>query len=240
MFVISGGHIDESVQTSGNGYRQRRDDDRQCGQSFADELERDVDAFCVGRRKFDRSEKETNASEKCSTRQFAFFSLKNSKNIPLRVLLVIMDEVFDLKKKNMWFRSRFVSILKGFLTTFMGNSVNRFVFSFRFDSKLKFLFDSDEFRCSFNIGRRQRKSPKKFDVSSERKKFVEKKKKRFSLSPKKRENLWPNDVQAEPNGERDENVRCVTEILCKSKLLGIVSGSLKERRKVFSHRRELF
>jgi len=38
---------------------------------------------------------------------------------------VIMDEVFDLKQKNMWFRSRFVSILKRFLRAFMGDSVNR-------------------------------------------------------------------------------------------------------------------
>jgi hypothetical protein len=51
---------------------------------------------------------------------------ENTKNIPLRVLLVIMDEVFDLKQKNMWFRSRFVSILKGVLRTFMGDSVNRY------------------------------------------------------------------------------------------------------------------
>jgi hypothetical protein len=55
---------------------------------------------------------------------------ENTKNIPLRVLLVIMDEVFDLKQKNMWFRSRFVSILKGVLRTFMGDSVNRYDFSF--------------------------------------------------------------------------------------------------------------
>ncbi len=37
-----------------------------------------------------------------------------------------MDEVFDLKQKNMWFRSRFVSILKRFLRAFMGDSVNRY------------------------------------------------------------------------------------------------------------------
>jgi len=36
-----------------------------------------------------------------------------------------MDEVFDLKQKNLWFRSRFVAILKGVLRAFMGDSVNR-------------------------------------------------------------------------------------------------------------------
>lgn len=41
-----------------------------------------------------------------------------------------MDEVFDLKQKNMWFRSRFVSILKRFLRAFMGDSLNRYVFGF--------------------------------------------------------------------------------------------------------------
>jgi hypothetical protein len=38
-----------------------------------------------------------------------------------------MDEVFDLKQKNMWFRSRLVWILKQFLRAFMGDSVNRYV-----------------------------------------------------------------------------------------------------------------
>ena len=49
-----------------------------------------------------------------------------------------MDEVFDLKQKNMWFRSRFVSILKRFLRTFMGGSVNRYVLSSDLFSQFEF------------------------------------------------------------------------------------------------------
>ncbi|UJR16359.1 hypothetical protein I4U23_003262 [Adineta vaga] len=69
---------------------------------------------------------------------------ENAKNIPLRVLLVIMDEVFDLKQKNMWFQA-----------------------------------------------------------------------------------FWPNGVLADKPSERDESIRNVTQVLCKAKLLGIVSDELR-------------
>ncbi|CAF0828646.1 unnamed protein product, partial [Didymodactylos carnosus] len=91
---------------------------------------------------------------------------QNAKNIPLRVLLIIMDEVFDLKQKNMWFRSRFVSILKRVLRTFMGDSVNR-------------------------------------------------------------DDYWPNGIMADKPSERDASVRHITQVLCKAKLLGIVSDELR-------------
>ncbi len=89
---------------------------------------------------------------------------ENTKNIPLRVLLVIMDEVFDLKQKNMWFRSRFVSILKGVLRTFMGDSVNRYDFSF--EKKNFSHLNLDVLQCLFNIGHQQIKLRKKSYDSS--------------------------------------------------------------------------
>jgi len=113
----------------------------------------------------------------------------NSKNIPLRVLLVIMDEVFDLKQKNMWFRSRFVSILKRFLRAFMGDSVNRriTVFVEHWTSANKIAKEITRLKDDF----------------------------------------WPNGILADKAPERDANVRNITQVLCKAKLLGIVSDELR-------------
>ncbi|CAF0911503.1 unnamed protein product [Rotaria sordida] len=114
---------------------------------------------------------------------------ENAKNIPLRVLLVIMDEVFDLKQKNMWFRSRFVSILKRFLRAFMGDSVNRRIATFvqHWTSAKKIAKEIIQFKESF----------------------------------------WPNGIQADPSPERDLGVRNITQVICKAKLLGIVSDELR-------------
>ncbi|CAF3745883.1 unnamed protein product [Rotaria socialis] len=113
----------------------------------------------------------------------------SAKNIPLRVLLVIMDEVFDLKQKNMWFRSRFVSILKRFLRAFMGDSVNRRIATFV----------------------QHWTSAKK--IAKEIRRF--------------KENFWPNSIQADKPPERDFGVRNITQVICKAKLLGIVSDELR-------------
>ncbi|CAF3037137.1 unnamed protein product [Rotaria sp. Silwood2] len=114
---------------------------------------------------------------------------ESAKNIPLRVLLVIMDEVFDLKQKNMWFRSRFVSILKRFLRAFMGDSVNRRIATFI---------------------QHWTSAPK---IAKEIKRF--------------KDDFWPNGVLADKTPERDASVRNVTQVLCKAKLLGIVSDELR-------------
>jgi hypothetical protein len=39
-----------------------------------------------------------------------------------------MDEIFDLKEKNQWLRQSLISIIKGFLKNFKGDSMNRFEF----------------------------------------------------------------------------------------------------------------
>ncbi|CAF1006302.1 unnamed protein product [Adineta ricciae] len=114
---------------------------------------------------------------------------ENAKNIPLRVLLVIMDEVFDLKQKNMWFRSRFVAILKRFLRAFMGDSVNRRIATFV----------------------QHWTSAKK--IAKEISRFIE--------------GYWPNGILADKPPKRDDSVRHVTQVLCKAKLLGIVSDELR-------------
>ncbi|XP_066157818.1 sorting nexin-13-like isoform X1 [Euwallacea fornicatus] len=46
-------------------------------------------------------------------------------NIPLRIMLLLMDEVFDLKSRNQWLRRRIVTILRQIVRTMFGDIVNR-------------------------------------------------------------------------------------------------------------------
>lgn len=46
-------------------------------------------------------------------------------NIPLRVVLLLMDEVFDLRSRNQWLRRRIVTLLRQLIHTMFGDIVNR-------------------------------------------------------------------------------------------------------------------
>ncbi|KAK9869740.1 hypothetical protein WA026_003476 [Henosepilachna vigintioctopunctata] len=46
-------------------------------------------------------------------------------NIPLRIFLLLMDEVFDLKSRNQWLRRRMVTLLRQFIRTMFGDIVNK-------------------------------------------------------------------------------------------------------------------
>lgn len=48
-----------------------------------------------------------------------------SENIPLRILLLLMDEVFDLQERNQWLRRRIVVILRQIIKTIFGDGINR-------------------------------------------------------------------------------------------------------------------
>ncbi|XP_044751321.1 sorting nexin-13-like [Coccinella septempunctata] len=46
-------------------------------------------------------------------------------NIPLRIFLLLMDEVFDLKSRNQWLRRRIITLVRQFIRTMFGDIVNR-------------------------------------------------------------------------------------------------------------------
>ena len=46
-------------------------------------------------------------------------------NIPLRIILLLMDEVFDLRERNQWLRKNIVLVLKQILKAMFGDIVNR-------------------------------------------------------------------------------------------------------------------
>lgn len=54
-----------------------------------------------------------------------FLILQIGENIPLRIMLLLMDEVFDLRHKNMWLRRQIVRILKQLIKAILGDRMNK-------------------------------------------------------------------------------------------------------------------
>lgn len=46
-------------------------------------------------------------------------------NIPLRVMLLLMDEIFDLKEKNQWLRRNIKNLLQQLIRATYGDTINR-------------------------------------------------------------------------------------------------------------------
>jgi len=46
-------------------------------------------------------------------------------NIPLRITLLLLDEVFDLKDKNIWLRRQMITVLRQIVKTMFGDTVNK-------------------------------------------------------------------------------------------------------------------
>lgn len=55
-------------------------------------------------------------------------------NIPLRVMLLLMDEVFDLKEKNQWLRRNIKNLLQQLIRATYGDTINRSETQSRADS----------------------------------------------------------------------------------------------------------
>lgn len=51
--------------------------------------------------------------------------LETEEDIPLRILLILVDEVFDLKSRNQWLRRRIVVLLRQFIKSVYGDRINR-------------------------------------------------------------------------------------------------------------------
>ncbi len=55
---------------------------------------------------------------------------RTSDNIPLRIMLLLMDEVFGLRHRNQWFRRRLVDFLRQLIQNAFGSSLNRKIVDF--------------------------------------------------------------------------------------------------------------
>lgn len=55
----------------------------------------------------------------------SFVCVQVDDNIPLRVMLLLMDEVFDLKEKNQWLRRNIKNLLQQLIRATYGDTINR-------------------------------------------------------------------------------------------------------------------
>lgn len=56
---------------------------------------------------------------------FIYLCVQVDDNIPLRVMLLLMDEVFDLKEKNQWLRRNIKNLLQQLIRATYGDTINR-------------------------------------------------------------------------------------------------------------------
>ncbi|XP_045168136.1 sorting nexin-13-like isoform X2 [Mercenaria mercenaria] len=59
------------------------------------------------------------------TKVGAGLDLEIGENIPLRIMLLLMDEVFDLRQKNQWLRRQIVRVLKQLIKSILGDRMNK-------------------------------------------------------------------------------------------------------------------
>lgn len=60
-----------------------------------------------------------------ATHLYADIDPEGDDNIPLRILLLLMDEIFDLKQRNLWLRRRIIVLLRQIIKTTYGDTINR-------------------------------------------------------------------------------------------------------------------
>ena len=53
------------------------------------------------------------------------WQLLGNDNIPLRIILLMMDEVFDLQERNQWLRRQIVAVLRTLIKAMFGDIANR-------------------------------------------------------------------------------------------------------------------
>ncbi|PRD34344.1 UNVERIFIED_CONTAM: Snx13 [Trichonephila clavipes] len=53
------------------------------------------------------------------------FKENRADDIPFRIMLLLMDEVFNLRNKDLWFRRRIMALLRQIIKTMQGGAINR-------------------------------------------------------------------------------------------------------------------
>nr|CAD7410454.1 unnamed protein product [Timema poppensis] len=103
---VTGGHISRTFDTLVNPLKSSMRTVGQAVRTMPDNLISTVDGVMDGIAK-------------------VFQGRATDDNIPLRIMLLLMDEVFDLKSRNQWLRRRIVTLLRQIIRTMFGDIVNR-------------------------------------------------------------------------------------------------------------------
>ncbi|GLV38789.1 snazarus [Carabus blaptoides fortunei] len=112
--ATGGGHISQTIDTLKSGMKTIK--------NMPEQLINTVDEVVGGLTKVFHSKNERVPLE--ASKVGASIE-ETHDNIPLRIMLLLMDEVFDLKSRNQWLRRRIVTLLRQIVRTMFGDIVNR-------------------------------------------------------------------------------------------------------------------
>ncbi|KFV67082.1 Sorting nexin-13, partial [Dryobates pubescens] len=141
-------------------------------------------------------------------------------NIPLRVMLLLMDEVFDLKERNQWLRRNIKNLLQQLIRATYGDTINS-VFLTQCSLKCyTYLFSVFKIKWETLVALTFRKIVDHVDWMTSPEQVADAVK-RF------RDAFWPNGILAETVPRRDKAIRMRTRVAGKTKLLEVMPDELK-------------
>nr|CAD7261410.1 unnamed protein product [Timema shepardi] len=122
---VTGGHISRTFDTLVNPLKSSMRTVGQAVRTMPDNLLSTVDGVMDGIAKVFQGRAVRPAGFYDSMKVGASLHVETDDNIPLRIMLLLMDEVFDLKSRNQWLRRRIVTLLRQIIRTMFGDIVNR-------------------------------------------------------------------------------------------------------------------
>ncbi|XP_067006541.2 sorting nexin-13 [Anabrus simplex] len=122
---VTGGQISRTIDTLVNPLKSSMRSVGQAVRTMPDNLLSTVDGVMDGISKVFQTRTIRPSGFYESMKVGASLHVETDDNIPLRIMLLLMDEVFDLKSRNQWLRRRIVTLLRQIIRTMFGDIVNR-------------------------------------------------------------------------------------------------------------------
>ncbi|XP_063987704.1 sorting nexin-13-like [Diachasmimorpha longicaudata] len=121
---VTGGQISRTIDTLVNPLKTSMKSVTQAVKTMPDNMLSTVDGVMDNISKFFGNSRKNSVLYE-SVKVGAGIDAETDDNIPLRIILLLMDEVFDLKVRNQWLRRRIVTLLRQIIRTMFGDIVNR-------------------------------------------------------------------------------------------------------------------
>ncbi|XP_014481549.1 PREDICTED: sorting nexin-13-like [Dinoponera quadriceps] len=121
---VTGGQISRTIDTLMNPLKTSMKSVTQAVKTMPDNMLSTVDGVMDNLSKFFGNPKKTSIFYE-NTKVGAGLDTETDDNIPLRIMLLLMDEIFDLKVRNQWLRRRIITLLRQIIRTMFGDIVNR-------------------------------------------------------------------------------------------------------------------
>ncbi|XP_057319343.1 sorting nexin-13-like isoform X2 [Microplitis mediator] len=121
---VTGGHISKTIDTLVNPLKTSMKSVTQAVKTMPDNMLSTVDGVMDNISKFFGNPRKHGMLYE-SVKVGASIDTETDDNIPLRIILLLMDEIFDLKVRNQWLRRRIVTLLRQIIRTMFGDIVNR-------------------------------------------------------------------------------------------------------------------